>query len=306
MNTQMKPHMNNKILSILSLFLLSGCIHETLDPCPAGDVKINIYVEKFQAVTHNYQADMEAAFNTRINDIHYFLFKDDALMEEGRISDCSQYTSPPYTFERTGLEFGDYCLAIVSNCSAYVGGQSASDLFFTYAGADNKEDYFAVCFPFRVDCDCLTEHNAYMERAHGVIRYTFSDIPQDMSGIEVTMTNVADKKMVDGDYSGQIEVTKRIPVGSATRSEANADGKLTFVLGTFPTTTGMRSAYRLRLYRNGEDQPWYNATVTDTLTVRRNQLLDIAGKFNGDTPSFEVLINTNWDGTNWGGGSEIN
>ena len=296
--------MNTKILLFLSVLLFAGCIRETLDPCPTGDVKINIYVEKFRAVTHNYRTDMEASFNTRIKDIHYFLFKEDALIEEGRIADCSPYTAGPYTFERHGLDFGDYCLAVVSNCSAYVGGNKISDLFFMYAGVDNKEDYFAVCFPFTVDCDCESEYNTYLERAHGVIRYTFNNIPQDMSGIEVTMTNVADKKMIDGDYSGRVAVTKRIPMGEQDRAErANKD--LALVLGTFPTAVDTRSAYRLRLYRSGEEQPWYDKTVTDTLTVRRNQLLEIAANFIGDIPNFKVLINTAWDGSNWGGGTDI-
>lgn len=296
--------MNTKLLLFLSIFLFSGCIHETLDSCPTGDVKINVRVEKFQAVTHNYKTDMESSFNTRINDIHYFLFKDDALLEEGRISDCSPYVAPEYVFQRKGLEFGDYCLALVSNCSAYVGGNVSTDLFFTYAGVDNKEDYFAVCFPFTVNCDCQSEYNAYMERVHGVIRYTFNDIPQYLTGIEMTMTNVGNKKMIDGDYSGQVEVTKRISVEQLNRMR-KANDDLTVVMGTFPTAAKMRSAYRLKLYNNNDEEPWYNETVTDTLTVRRNQLLHIATRFTGDTPSFEVLVDTRWDGSNSGGETDI-
>lgn len=295
--------MNAKLILFLSVLLFSACIRETLDPCPVGDVKIKIYVEKFQSVTHNYQMDMEASFNTRIKDMHYFLFKDNALLEENRISDSSPYTTPAYTFERQGLEFGDYCLVVVSNCSAYVGGNTPSEIFFTYAGVDNKEDYFATCFPFTVDCDCQTEYNTYLERVHGVIRYTFENVPEHMTGIEMTMTNLGDKKMIDGDYSGRMEMVKRIPVGTQTR--AGKDGNMTVVIGTFPTTTGERSAYKLRLYKNNEDKPWYDETVTDTLTVRRNQLLDIATRFTGDTPSFEVLINTSWGGSNSGGNTDI-
>lgn len=297
--------MNAKLLLFLSVLLFAGCIHESLDPCPVGDVKVNIYVEKFQTVTHNYDTDMEAAFNTRIQDIHYFLFKDNALIEEGRIADCSSYMSPPYTFQRQGLEFGDYCLAMVSNCSAYVGGSAPADLFFTYAGVDNKEDYFAVCFPFTVDCDCQTEYNAYMERTHGVVRYTFSNVPADISGIEMTMTNVGNKKLIDGDYSGQMEVTKRVPVSAVTRAVTD-NNDITVTLGTFPTTTGMRSAYRLRLYKNEGGEPWYDGTVTDTLTVRRNQLLNIATRFTEETSPFEVSVNTTWDGSISGGGTDVN
>lgn len=296
--------MRTIILLCVSILLYTGCIHETLDECPVGDVKIKVYVEKFQAVTHNYRTDMEDLFNTRIKDIHYFLFKERALIEEGRIEDFSLYSGPYYTFERKGLEFGDYCLALVSNCSAYVGGSTPAELFFTYAGVDNKEDYFAVCFPFTVECDCQSEYNVYMERVHGVIRYIFSNVPEYLSEIEMTMTNVGNKKTIDGDYSGQIAVTKRLPMKQLTQA-TNANEDITVVLGTFPTVTGLRSAYQLRLYKNGEEEPWYNETVTDTLTVRRNQPLDIFTRFTGDIPSFEVLVNTAWDGSASGGITDI-
>lgn len=297
--------MNTKLLLFLSLLLFAGCIHETLEPCPMGDVKVNIYVEKFQAVTHNYDTDMEAAFNSRIGDIHYFLFKNNDLVEEGRIADTSPYTSPSYTFQRQGLEFGDYCLAIVSNCSADIGGNAPADLFFTYAGVDNTEDYFAVCFPFTVDCDCQTEYDTYMERTHGVVRYTFSNVPRNVSEIEMTMTNVGNRKQIVGDYSGQMEATKRIPMSAATRA-VSEDNEITVMLGMFPTTAGTHSAYRLRLYKNGEKEPWYDSTVTDTLTVRRNRLLNIDTRFTESTPSFEVSVNTTWDGSISGGGTDVN
>ncbi len=296
--------MKTKLVLFLSILLFAGCIRETLDPCPMGDVKIKIYVEKFQSVTHNYQVDMEASFNTRINDLHYLLFKDDVLLEEGRITDTSPYVSPYFTFEREGLPFGDYCLALVSNDDAYVGGNSPSELFLTYAGVDGAKDYFSTCFRFTVDCDCQTEYNTYLERTHGVIRYTFRNVPQSMSGIEMTMTNLGNTKMVDGDYSGKTDVTKRIPVGDWKRAVAEEED-ITVVVGTFPTTQGERSAYKLKLFRNGEEEPWYNETVTDTLTVRRNQLLDIATRFTGDTPSFEVLLNTTWGGSTSGGDTDI-
>lgn len=297
--------MNTKFLLLLSIILFAGCIRETLDPCPTGDIKVNIYVEKFQAVTHDYGTDMEASFNTRIKDVHYCLFKDNALIEEGRIMDCTAFVAPPYTFERKGLDFGDYCLILVSNCSAFIGGNAPTDLFFNYGGVNNKEDHFAVCFPFRIDCDCQSEYNAYMERAHGVIRYTFSDIPADLSGIEITITNVGNKKIIDGEYTGQIEVVKFIPVTPNTRAN-NKENSLTAVLGTFPTATGLQSAYRIRLFKNGENEPYYNETVTDKLTIQRNQLLDIMTRFTGDIPSFEIRLDTKWDGSNSGGNTDIN
>lgn len=291
-------------LFFITILLFTGCIHETLDECPVGDVKIHVYVEKFKAVTHNYPADMEAAFNTRIKDIHYLLFKDNALQEEGRLEDLSSFSGNSYTFERMGLDFGDYCLVLVSNCAAFAGGNSPSELYLNYAGIDNREDYFAVCYPFTVDCNCETEYNVYLERTHGVIRYTFNNIPAEIIGIEMTMTNVGTRKAIDGDYSGQVEVTKLIPVGTLPRA-ADANSDITVVIGTFPTTAGMRSAYRLRLFKDGEETPWYNETVTDTLTVRRNQHLDIITRFSGLTPSFEVVINTSWDGSTSGGETDI-
>lgn len=297
--------MKSKLLLLLSILLFTGCIKETLAPCPTGDVKIDIYVEKFQVVTHDYQTDMESSFNTRIKNIHYFLFKNNELMEEGHISDCTSYVNPLYTFQRKGLDFGDYCLAVVSNCSSYVGGNAPSELFFTYAGVENKEDYFATCFPFRIDCNCLNEYKAYMERAHGVTRFTFSNIPEDIKQIDVTITNVGNKKMIEGDYSGLLEVTKQIPIQQLSRANKSDKKDLTIVLGTFPTANKMKSAYRLQLYKN-DKIPSYNEMAIDTLSIRRNQLLDIATNFNDDTPSFEVRLNTTWEGANSGGETDIN
>lgn len=299
--------MNIKILSLfLPVLLFTGCIHETLDPCPVGgDVKVNIYTEKFQAVTHDFEQDMEPSFNTRIKDIHYLLFKDNALIEEGRIADTSPYSGPSYVFERQGLAFGDYCLAIVSNCSASIGGNTPDDLFFTYAGVDNTEDYFAVSFPFTIDCDCQSEYNTYLERAHGVIRYSFYDVPDYLTGIEVSITNLGNKKQINGDYSGQIEVTKRIPVSQLLPAR-DTDKALTLVLGTFPTTKGEQSSCKISLYRDEEEAPWYSETITDNAIIRRNQLLEIIARFIGGIPSFEVKIDTAWDGSNSGGGTDIN
>ncbi|MCD8182601.1 MAG: hypothetical protein LUE99_05335 [Bacteroides sp.] len=106
--------------------------------------------------------------------------------------------------------------------------------------------------------------------------------------------------MIEGDYSGQIEVTKRIPVSAVTRA-ATESKDITVTLGTFPTTKGMRSAYRLRLYKEGGEEPLYNGTVIDTLTVRRNQLLNVDTRFREGSSSFEVVVNTTWDGSIPGG-----
>jgi len=49
--------------------------------------------------------------------------------------------------------------------------------------------------------------------------------------------------------TGQMEITKLIPIENLTRA-ANEEKDISVVLGTFPTTTGMHSIYRLSLYRN--------------------------------------------------------
>jgi len=53
--------MKTILLLFTPILLFSGCIRETLDQCPKGDIEINVYVEKFQAVTHNYRTDMETS-----------------------------------------------------------------------------------------------------------------------------------------------------------------------------------------------------------------------------------------------------
>ena len=55
------------------------------------------------------------------------------------------------------------------------------------------------------------------------------------------------------------------------------------------------------MYKERESTPHISQMITDDLVVRRNQLLDIAVTFNDGYLSFEIDLNSDWDGSSSGG-----
>ena len=141
-----------------------------------------------------------------------------------------------------------------------------------------------------------------MYRTHGVIRYTFENLPDDAEGTEVIMENVSMEKWITGDYKNVCSANKRfiIPV-----SELKADSDDDFIIGTFPTLPNNRSIYHLNLYRNGENTPYLTQMISDTLTVIRNQLLEINSTFTDGKFIFNINLDSEWDGSSSGGDGEI-
>lgn len=297
--------MKAKVLGILlALFTLAGCIKEDLDPCPVGNVKINVYAEKFQNPSEEPMASTESDFKGRISHLRYFLYKGKELKEEGIVTDFSRVNGAFYTFDRFGLDFGDYTLVLVGNSTqtALSGNPSKMDnLLITYPGPDLTKDYFSAVFPFTVDCDCTTEFNVGMSRMHGVVRYIFENMPEDVTAIEVTMKNVGVKKWIHGDYAEKTDIVKTY-VPATLQSRA---AKQQWVMGTFPTAAGEKSVYSVKVYRQHSSLPFYEGVVSEQLEVKRNQLLDIKAVFNDGTLRFDISIDHTWDGTSDGGDTEI-
>lgn len=297
--------MKMKVLGILVMLLtLAGCIKEDLDPCPVGNVKIKVYAEKFQGTTPKGQSARETVFKERIKHLRYFLYKGDQLKEKGIVPDLSETQGAYYLFERPNLEFGKYTLVLVCNSTqtALTGDPEKMDnLLVTYPGCDDTEDYFFVVFPFTVDCDCETEFETDLYRMHGVIRYSFVNMPADVTGVELTIQNVCHKKFISGDYSEGIDVVKKYEWPTSVE----LDGKQQFVMGVFPTLPGSQSVYRLKLYKEGEELPFYDNVVLDNLNVMRNQLLDVKATFSDGSMHFDVILDSTWDGSEDGGNTGV-
>lgn len=303
--------MDTKLISFLFFLLLCSCINDDLDECPpeVGNIKINIYAEKFQNKSEDPLASREASFNTRLHHLYYYLYKGDKLLERGSVDDLSANTAPAYSFERSNLDFGDYTLLVLGNCKAagvITGtGDNRNELILNYPGIDTTDDFFTCVFPFTVNCDCTQEYDAGLQRVHGVIRCNIVNLPENISDVEISINGLSGKKTVTGNYSGNIEVSKRFPVVNAKARTRNQS----YVLGTFPTANGQQSAYRLKLYSYGSDVPILDKVIADTLTVQRNQLLDMTTTFdengiNGNI-RFEILLGTEWDGSVDGGSTDI-
>lgn len=289
------------IYILLIGWALTGCIREDLEPCPMGNVRIKLYVEKFQADPAYPFAGTEPCFGDRVGQLRYYLYKDGVVREQGLLSDCSTCRDSAYVFQRSGLEFGQYKLVLLANCENAVLTDDAAGWVLAYPGVDRTADYLTASFPFAVDCDCELFYRTLLERMHGVIRYSFEQLPPEVTALEMKMTQVGGRKPIDGEYEEATEVTEHVDL-MRFKDVNNVD----VVVGTFPTLAGQHSAYYLSLYKNGQTTPAYNGLVTDTLTVVRNQLLEIKTRFGAMSPSFEVYVNTKWDGSLPGGGVEVN
>lgn len=281
--------------------ILSGCIKEDLEPCPAGNVRIKLYVEKFQADPTETFAAAEPHFGDCVDQLRYYLYKEGVVMEQGLLPDCASCRDSAYVFHRSGLDFGNYKLVLVANCENGALTGDPGDWIIVYPGVDQTDDYLTASLPFTVDCNCELSFRTLLERMHGVIRYSFEQLPADITALEMRMTSVGSRKHLEGDYEAVTEVTKRVDLPASGGAE-----QVNVVIGTFPTPAGRHSAYYLSLYKKGQTAPVYNDLVTDTLTVVRNQLLEIRTRFNHLYPSFEVNVNTQWDGSLPAGGVEVN
>lgn len=293
---------------LLSILFLASCINEDLDPCPPeqGNIKVNLYVEQFQNKSDDPLASREAAFNQRLHYLCYYLYKGDTLVQHRIVDDLTPNTPPAYVFEWNNLDFGDYTLVAIGNCGAEGilegSGDPRTNLILHYPGADTTDDFFSCIFPFRVDCNCTEELDAGLQRAHGVLRSRFVNLPANVTAIEVSLDGVSARKTVCGDYDGDpITVSKRYTVEPAVR--ANTPD---YVLGTFPTQPGGQSVYHVRLYTAGSSTPVFDQDITGDIQIRRNQLVEIATTFAKDgTFTFEIILDKDWEGTIIGGGTVV-
>ena len=287
-----------KLIGLLLVLVTQGCVRDGVDECPEGNVKLRFYAEKFQNRSQDPLSDREANFYERVNHIRYFLYKDDVLYKSDIVTVFDKTILDSYTLDFNNLEYGNYKIAMVANStkSALAGDPALIDnLFITYPGSKNTEDYFSNVFSFTVDSTDSKEYQVGLLRLQGVIRYTFRNLPEDASNIEVIMENVAAEKWIAGDYKKIYRADLRYATIPVTRA---VEG---YVMATFPTVTNMRSRLDVNLYRTNEERAYVTQMVSDTLTVTRNQLLDVVLTYNSGQFDCEILLDTSWDGSSNGG-----
>jgi len=290
-----------KIFGILLLLaFFSGCVKDGEDLCPpAGNVKMDFFVEKFRNKSENPLDDREEDFLNRINHLRYFIYKEGNLYQQGIIDNFTKTSSPSYSFRFTGLDYGNYNMVVVANCTkeALSGDPvNADNLLLTFPGCMDTEDFFTAVFPFSIQSDEVKEYEVGLMRTHGIIRYTFKNMPDNITDMEVVMKNVSQEKWVTGDYRTTCEASRRYAVIPLVKKTEADD----YIIGTFPTLTNEKSAYYLNMYKEGETTPYISQMITDDLIVKRNQLLDIAVTLNDGYLSFEIDMDSDWGGSSSG------
>lgn len=291
---------------LLCLASAVSCIEEDLDACPpeGGGVAVTLRAEKFQTRPPYGPDDFERSFGRRVHSLHYLLYADGRLIEQGTLPDVQAAGGETYVFRHDPLPFGTYRVVFVANATAgmMAGNPEVPENYYViYQGEGKGDDHFRADLPFEVTCPCSNEFEAVLQRIHGVARFRFERVPAEITAIEVSLDQVGERIPLAGEPDRSCTAEKRVAVADwATRS----DGE--FTLGTFSTMPGSRSSWRLKLYGEDKTVPVYDRLVTDTLRIERNQLLDLTTRFTEDDfrgdIDFSVDVDTTWDGSNEGGG----
>lgn len=297
--------MKTRIAGILMLFLsLTACVKETLDKCPEGNVRINLYAEKFQTNSSGATENSEEVFNKRIQYLHCILFKDNTYVLDTVIPDLSGMEGGFYTLFFPSLDFGDYQLVTLGNCPPDgVSGdlRTPGGLTLLYQGVDQTEDLFASALNFTVDCDCVQEFETKLRRLQGVVRCKITNIPDAATEAEVILHGVNSKLGKGGLYSTNIDVSRRIPVERLNRSNTK---DLDIILGTFPTSSQQPASYELKLYNSGH-AVMFDQVMTTQVNVIRNQLVELVTDFSDGTLHFEIIVDGKWEDYVNGGEIEV-
>lgn len=287
------------------LFLsLTACVKETLDSCPEGNVRINLYAEKFQTNSSGAIEDSEEVFNKRIRYLHCILFKDNTYVLDTVIPDLSGVEGAFYTLFFPSLDFGNYQLVTIGNCSpdAMSGDlHIPGGLTLMYLGADQTEDLFASALNFTVDCDCVQEFETKLRRLLGVVRCKITNLPDNVAEAEVIIHDVNSKLGKGGLYNTNTDVSRRVPVERLNRANTK---DLDIILGTFPTSAQHPASYELKFYTSG-NTVMFDQVMTNDVYILRNQLVELVTDFSDGTPRFEVIVDGKWEDYVNGGEVEI-
>ncbi len=300
-----------KSLSYISfvLLLLSSavsCIEEDLDACPpeGGAVEVVLRTEKFRTRPPYAPEDLEENFAARIHSLHYLLYADGRLIEQGSLDDVQAARGGAYVFRHDPLPFGAYRLVFVANATEGMmsGSPDAPENYYVvYQGEGRGDDHFRADLPFEVTCPCRNEFETVLQRIHGVTLFRFEQLPTEITSVEVSLDEVGARIPLAGEPDRPCTVSKRIAADGLPARAAGA-----FTLGTFSTLPATRTSWRWKLYAGEDAAPVYDRLVTDTLRIECNQLLELKARFREDDfrggIDFSVDVDTTWDGANEGGG----
>ncbi len=284
---------------LLAPALITGCIKESLDPCPENEVRIRLRAEEFGADP----AGTEPVFGKRVASLRYALYSGGALIWERRADGLDEVTGDAYYLSLGALEMRDYTLTVSANVPDGHYESSAAEpesYAVAYQGPDKTRDYFSAVIPFTVDCTCPLTFDGTLQRLHTVVRTLLYNVPDGTASAEISISDVSERRFVADGYGGVTSATMRSDVdnipGEAVR----------IVVGTFPTAGDGASVYRIRLF-GADGQTAYEREIAG-LRLKRNRLTDVTVRFPenpGGEIEVEVKLDTRWDGNENGGSTEI-
>lgn len=290
------------ILLAACFYTLTGCnsvkTGADTELCPGGECRIQVYVEKFQSQAGlSIPENSEAQFNTRIQTLSYYLYRDGSLYQSGEIPGVASITAQTYLFSRADMLPGRYELVLLGNTHDNMPQmRDAGSAELTYPGYDRTADYFMDRFEFTVSDAENHEYITQLKRVHGFVRFNFLNLPADATSVEVQLDELTSHSYINGTYDGDYLFTRLLP---ATELQSTATNTFTSSVMTFPTMAGQQTSWRVRLYRDGETTPYYDNLIRNDLQVVRNQLLDLTMDFGtGDGTgdfTFSVGLDSEWD-----------
>lgn len=290
------------ILLAACFYTLTGCnsvkTGASTELCPGGECRIQVYVERFQSQAGlSIPENSETQFNTRIQTLWYYLYKNGSLYQSGEIPGVTEVTAQTYLFTRADLSQGRYELVLLANTQDNMPQmRDARSTELTYPGYDRTADYFIDRFEFMVNDAENHDYITQLKRVQGIVRFNFLNLPAEATTVEVELDELTSRSYLDGGYAGEYLFTRQLP---AAELQAAANDTFTSAVMTFPTMTGEQTAWVVRLYRDGETTPYHNEVVRTDLQVVRNQLLDLTMDFGtGDGTgdfSFSVGLDNEWD-----------
>ena len=287
---------------LLMLVTLTSCVKETLKECPTGNVRIDLYVEKFQTNSAAPTEDAEEIFNQRIQVLNCVLYKDHKYVMDTTISNVSMASQPYFTIFLPDLEFGNYEMVVIANSDPTLlkgDFHIPGDRNITYPGVDKMKDLFATNLEFTLNCNCTEKFQAKLRRLEGVIHLSFRNLPTDIQEAEVTIHGVNSNLGIDG-YTQSIDVIRRFPMNILTGSRDPG-----MSIGVFPTTKGSPATFRLKLFKDSGNVAVYDEVAKEPLNIVRNQLVELLIEFSNGNLSFEIKIDTLWEDLINGGEIEV-
>lgn len=279
------------ILLACSVLLLVSCWREDLSNCWKDDLQITLVAEKFQATDN----ETEAVMADKIDFYDYYLYRveddDMVIVKKGRVAK-SEFQGGSHQLNFVELPFGKYKLAAVANRENAGIGDDLLNVSFN--NENQRNDFFVAAGDFSMNCYCEHSYDLTLYNTQGELEIRLKDLPANIVGAKIQVTNLYEKCGVDLKYSDRTSCENYVEA-------VTVDGENMIVadLWMFPTVINEKSQVTMTLFM---DVYLENAVVATAYTLEsaviRNNTIRIAKDFKGELlgqPEFNITINPTWD-----------